>query len=54
MHMGQGSSPTTCCKYMPKDSKPTHNAATAASTVRGRVCNHIQTKFKTETTLLSL
>src|SRR5687768_9114754 len=40
MHMGQGSSPTTCCRYSPKASMPTQAALTSARIRRGAVSNH--------------
>src|SRR3989344_9053379 len=35
MHMGQGSRPTTCCRYMPKASIATQATLISASTRRG-------------------
>src|SRR3990167_488506 len=39
MHIGQGSRPTTCCRYMPKASMATQATLISASTRRGDVVN---------------
>jgi hypothetical protein len=46
MHMGQGSSPPTCCKYKPNNNKAIQAAPIPTHARLGALSNHVVTKFK--------